>query len=94
MQSANRAQNSYQKVSVETTDMLPIVSIEEIARTNALVLANIFSQNKEVVDPEAPQNLAKTFPNKEVVVSKAPQKVSTRYFENQKKFGSLYLQWK
>ena len=51
MLSANRAQNSYQKVSVETTDMLPIVSIEEIARTNTLVLANICSQNKKVVAP-------------------------------------------
>ena len=31
------------KVSKETADMLPMVSMDEIARTNALVLANIFS---------------------------------------------------
>ena len=69
---------------METSDMLPMVSIDEIAISNALVLAISFSQNKEVVDPVAPQNLAKTFSNKEVVISKAPQKVSTRYFEKPK----------
>ena len=78
------AQKSYQKVSVETTDMLPLIGMEEIARTNALVLANIFSQNKELVVPKAPQKLAKVFPNKEVVVSETPQKISARYFEKPK----------
>ena len=40
----SQSQNPSQKVSTETLDMLPLVSIDEIARTNALVLANIFSQ--------------------------------------------------
>ena len=50
----NQNQNLDQKVSIETTSMLPMVSMDEIARTNALVLANIFSQNKEMADLKAP----------------------------------------
>ena len=69
---------------MEGIGMLPIVSIDEIARTNALVLANIFSQNKEVVDPKAPQNLTKSFSKKEMTISKALQKILTRYFEKPK----------
>ena len=54
MLSVDKNQNPDQKVSMEAIGMLPIVSIDEIARTNALALASIFSQNKEVVDPTAP----------------------------------------
>ena len=38
----NQCQSLDQKVSTETTDKLHLVSIDEIARTNALVLTNIF----------------------------------------------------
>ena len=63
--------------------MLPLVSMHEIARTNALVLANIFSQNKEVAEPKASLGLAKSFSSKEIV-SKVSQKSSARYFEKPK----------
>ena len=41
-----QSQDSDQKVSVETIEMLSLVSIDDIARINALVLANIFYKIK------------------------------------------------